>query len=40
MISLKAFDNNFVRDDKGTYLNLDFAYLKDLSTIDFLNSGF
>lgn len=32
---LKAFDNNFVRDDKGTYLNLDFAYLKDLSTIDF-----
>lgn len=32
---LKAFDKNFRRDENGMYQNLDFAYLKDLSTIDF-----
>lgn len=32
---IKAFDKNFSRDENGTYRNLDFAYLKDLSTIDF-----
>ncbi|NMM95076.1 Abi family protein [Bifidobacterium oedipodis] len=32
---LKAFDKNFQRDADGQYQNLDFAYLRDLSTIDF-----
>lgn len=32
---LKAFDNNFIRDDNGIYRDLDFAYLQDLSIIDF-----
>lgn len=32
---LKAFDNNFQHDANGVYRNLDFAYLQDLSTIDF-----
>lgn len=32
---LKAFDNNFEHDSNGLYRNLDFAYLRDLSTIDF-----
>lgn len=32
---IKAFDKNFRRDENGMYQNLDFAYLKDLSTIDF-----
>lgn len=32
---IKAFDNNFYRDKDGHYSNLDFAYLQDLSTIDF-----
>lgn len=32
---LKAFDNNFRHDADGVYSNLDFAYLQDLSTIDF-----
>lgn len=32
---IKAFDKNFRRDENGMYQNLDFAYLRDLSTIDF-----
>ena len=32
---IKAFDNNFQRDENGVYRNLDFAYLQDLSTVDF-----
>lgn len=32
---LKAFDTNFIRDDNGIYRDLDFAYLQDLSIIDF-----
>lgn len=32
---LKAFDNLFVRDDGGKYLDLDFAYLKDVASLDF-----
>ena len=32
---IKAFDKNFKRDQQGNYSKLDFAYLKDISTIDF-----
>lgn len=32
---LKAFDKKFERNREGQYLNLDFAYLQDISTIDF-----
>lgn len=34
-MKIKAFDNNFKRDDSGIYQNLDFAYLRDISIIDF-----
>lgn len=34
-INFKAFDKNFKRDQQGNYSKLDFAYLKDISTIDF-----
>ncbi len=31
---LKAFQKNYNKNANGEYINLDFAYLKDLSTID------
>lgn len=32
---LKAFDNKFEKDVSGRYYHLDFAYLQDISTIDY-----
>lgn len=31
---IKAFQKNYIKNGKGAYVNLDFAYLKDFSTID------
>lgn len=33
---LKAFDKKFGRDEQGRYSHLDFAYLKDVASIDFM----
>lgn len=31
---LKSYCDNYIKDEAGRYINLDFAYLIDLSTID------
>ena len=34
LFKIKAYAKNYTKRDDGTYINLEFAYLKELSTID------